>query len=830
MQHHPPFIAGNLQRAGLRALACLAALCCLAAPAPGAPPAEDLMFYQIFLDRFFNGDPGNDSANPRTTADYAATRGHHGGDLEGVRQKLGYIADLGVNAIWVTPFVENVYDYHGYGAYDFYNVDPNFGDLAKLQQLVNEANALGIHVYYDVVAGHCGNLIDSTEPGYPDYIAPPGGYTMRWSSALRYPPPFDDLGHFHNNGTIGFYFGEEQERGELFGLDDLATGTPYVRDEMFKIWQYWVQNTGVSGFRVDTIKHVDLGFWEDFLPRIRAEAAAQGRTNFFMFGEAFGYNDALMDDYIGTLTSTTYKFDAALDFQFYQNAQNIFARNTAAPAALVDRLSSRSTALPGHHLMMPNFFDNHDVPRFMHVANQFPGGGLEERLNRLELALTFLFVAPGPPVVYYGTEQAFDGGEDPYNREDMFDGLFEQGPSEGDNFNNSSRFYRLTATLADIRQQLAPLRRGDWTRRFADPTGPGALAVTRTYNGETVVVLMNTATDPTTIPAFIEPTLANRTLIDTLNPLQSMAVDGAGGFPAMTLEPQAAQIWAADSSISPAPRVIEFTPGDMAQDVSIETPSIVITFSDAMNQSLTESQISVDPAVDYTTSWNAQSSVLTLALDEYLTGDSTYIVRVEVLAENQSGVPLSGPHSATFDTEEPQTPWGGTPLLIAAGTRTRIEAEFYDEGGEGKAYSDTTPINEGNAGGNTFRTTEGVDTEDCLDEGGGVNVGYMADGEYTEYTVDVPLAGRYHFDLRVATPMDGPGYRLERDGTDLSGAVAIPNTGDWQAWTTVRAPQPVMLEAGIQVLRLHTVTGLGNINWFELTGPVDTGAGHWLLY
>src|SRR5690606_4469144 len=90
-----------------------------------APAPEDLIFYHVMIDRFNNGDPSNDNANPRTSKQAGNPSGFHGGDLEGVRQKLDYIKGLGANAIWLSPFLENVNNYHGYATYNWYNVEPN---------------------------------------------------------------------------------------------------------------------------------------------------------------------------------------------------------------------------------------------------------------------------------------------------------------------------------------------------------------------------------------------------------------------------------------------------------------------------------------------------------------------------------------------------------------------------------------------------------------------------------------------------------------------------------------------------------------------------------
>jgi len=631
------------------------------------PDPEDLIIYQIFIDRFANGDPSNDDGNPRASFDPSGSRGFHGGDIEGIRQRLPYIRQLGANAIWITPFVENVSQYHGYAAYDWYSVDPNFGTIEDLRGLVSDANDLGIAVYFDLVAGHMGDLIDSAAPGYPGYLPPPGEYDLRWRTGLQFPPPFDSLEHFHAHGHIGSFVRPEEQIGELFGLDDLKTETPYVQQEMLDVWSFWTRETGVNGFRVDTVKHVDLGFWESFLPALRSEAADAGNPGLFIFGEIFGADDAFMREYIGNLDSDPFKFDSALDFQFFNASNGVFARATAPPSDMIDRLDARKTMLPGHHLQMPNFIDNHDVRRFLNLAEDNPGSGEAERRRRLELALAFMMTAPGPPVIYYGTEQGFDGGNDPFNREDMFDGQFEFGPSQGDNFDSSSPLYQYISRLASLRSALAPLRRGSLDPATVTREGPGALSYARRHEGEAVYIALNTSTfdqsaDPVTIPEFAGIEVAN-----ALNSSETLAVPASGLFPQRDLEGQDLEIWVPRADVPPpSPGVLDFIPAD--SDINIPTilDEIAIVFFTPMNESVTEAVVSVSPPVDSTPSWNGDSQRLTLTLNENLQPRTEYTVSVNSSAESADGQPLGFSTSATWMTGRVRDPLPPMPDFFPA--------------------------------------------------------------------------------------------------------------------------------------------------------------------
>ncbi len=156
-----------------------------------------------------------------------------------------------------------------------------------------------------------------------------------------------------------------------------------------------------------------------------------------------------------------------------------------------------------------------------------------------------------------------------------------------------------------------------------------------------------------------------------------------------------------------------------------------------------------------------------------------------------------------------QLPFPGNPVVLPA----RIEAEDFDHGGEGVAYHDTDPENNGGR----YRLDEAVDIQDCSDVGGGYNLGWIYDVEWLEYTVEVPVAGEYPIDVRVASPSVGGVFHIEFGGVDRTGDVVVPVTGNWQTWTTVSTT--ATLDAGVQVMRfVPTVQGF-NLNAFEIAAP-----------
>ncbi|MBW8864826.1 MAG: hypothetical protein JF609_07870 [Verrucomicrobia bacterium] len=306
--------------------------------------------YQVITDRFFDGDASNNNADGNFNA--AGTTSVHGGDFKGLEQKLDYIKALGATAIWISPVVLNGHgQFHGYAARDFYKMDPHWGSLADLQHFVQAAHAKGLLVIDDIVCNHGDDLIYSTDAGYSTYIAPPGGYTLKYrSSSLTYAAPFDTFNltynaannaltnYFHNNGGIPDYnTPEHYQLGELSGLDDFRTESDSVRSNMATIYEYWIQTAGFDGFRIDTTKHIEYGFWQNWCPAVHTFAATNSaKPNFFMFGEVYDGSESLCGSYTGTMGGGAYKQDSVLDYPLYFTVNSVFATATGNTKQIED--------------------------------------------------------------------------------------------------------------------------------------------------------------------------------------------------------------------------------------------------------------------------------------------------------------------------------------------------------------------------------------------------------------------------------------------------------------------------------------------------------------
>jgi len=491
---------------------------------------RDEIIYQIMVDRFANGDPNNDyNVNPYAMAAY------HGGDWQGVIDRLDYIEELGVTTIWITPVVKNVEEdagvssYHGYWTQDFTQVNPHFGDTAKMREMVNACHDRGINVILDIVVNHIGQLFyyDINLNGRPDETFYGSGnqsdlirvsewdpdfdprgihaYTSLGEAGLaplrfvyepdinRVPPVprgFENPNWYNRKGRVIDWNDSDQVITGDFpgGLKDLKTSHPDVRAALVDAFADWISKGDFDGFRIDTLKHVEHGFWQVFCPNIRRRAANMGKHNFLMFGEAFDGNDELIGSYtfneeVDSVFYFSQKFtvidgvikygNPTIDIENLINARQSNYSDVPNPNGPTD---GRGNGLSAQQLLI-NFIDNHDLPRYLF---EFPNK------QALQQALIYIFTVEGIPCIYYGTEQEFEGGNDPANREDLWISEYSTG----------SQTFRVIRTLADIRKNYAALRRGDLSVRWStERTGAeqdaGIFAFERNYEGEKALVVLN---------------------------------------------------------------------------------------------------------------------------------------------------------------------------------------------------------------------------------------------------------------------------------------------------------------------------------------------------
>lgn len=631
--------------------------------------------YQIITDRFFDGNPSNDNAEG--TYDPTSPQSVHGGDFQGIEQKLDYLQSLGVTAIWISPIVLNTEgQFHGYSAWNFNEVAPHWGTLSNLQHMVQSAHARGIKVIDDIVVNHGGDLVTGSGPGYPNFSYP-GGYTLKYvNSAKTYPAPFNLTpanpaltNLFHNYGNIADYSDSNQTvLGWLDGLNDFRTETPYVQTQMAGIYESWIGQAGFDGFRVDSVLEVDRGCWQSFCPAIHNYAATNANTNFFMFGEAYNGTESTVGSYTGAEGGGPFKFDSVVDYPLFFALNSALATAAGNTAQIQDHYNAVAADYdPAAQNQLVTFLDNHDNPRFL--SNSEANGNT----NRLLLALAFLYTAPGAPCLYYGTEQGFNGGADPEDREDMFAGDFKDGPAGVDSFDQSHPIFQWVARLNNFRRLYPALTQGTYTNQWYTSSGPGLFAFSRVLGAQEVFVAFNTAAASQTLPACTLTYPAGTVLVNLLNTNETITLAAGSETPALAVPGTTAKIFLAQSQWLPLdPVVTSNSPAHSAANISPLAP-VVVQFSAPMDTNSVQKAFATTPPVAGSFSWSASHDTLTFTPSGAGFNPST---NVSVTVSNSamdavSGKHLTGAYTLMFATAAtPQAyfsspPTDGTVITLA---------------------------------------------------------------------------------------------------------------------------------------------------------------------
>lgn len=483
-------------------------------------PSADIM-YMVMPDRFYNADTANDTGGISGERDAhgfdPSDMGfYHGGDLAGLHAKLPYLQQLGVTALWITPIFENLAvapdglssAYHGYWIKNFSKIDPHFGTNQEFQNLVEDAHKQGIKVFLDIVINHTADIIRFTECHTSDGSLPEGqnGCTYRDSSQAPYTPFIpeglenaktpawlNDPAVYHNRGDSSF-LGESALLGDFFGLDDIDTSQQVVVDGMIDIFKYWIEEFNIDGFRLDTAIHVDMQFWQQWAPAINTFAKQQGIDNFTIFGETYNGDPVNISRY-----STSGKLDSVLDFGFYFALKDVVADNQA-PSRIAEIFAQDDYYTDSNSRAndLYTFASNHDVGRIAyHIKHNNPEESEAQHLARLRMAYAMLYFARGIPVIYYGDEQGFSGGEgDKLSREDMmpslveaynnFDLLGTDKTAADDNFDTEHTLFKTLSEYAALLQNHPALARGQQITRLAE-NEPGILAFSRIGSEKTSV-------------------------------------------------------------------------------------------------------------------------------------------------------------------------------------------------------------------------------------------------------------------------------------------------------------------------------------------------------
>lgn len=472
--------------ARLLLVTCVAALPVAAARGDASPEVAKAwkrqVIYLVMTDRFFNGDSSNDAAGDPAATDRGDVDRFHGGDLRGVRQKLDYLKDLGVTAVWVTPVYKQVppinhggnrsAGYHGYWA-DFtfpddQKMEPKLGADQDFTDLIAAAHGAEMKVVLDMVVNHA-------------------GYDAK---LLAQRPQF-----FRPEGE------RDDERVWLSGLPDLAQEKPEVAAYLSEQSKGWVQRFPFDAIRMDTVKHVSMDYFKDsWFPAVRG-----ARADLFVVGEALfdAEGDNPRDLFPRYFEAG---FDSVFNFPVRRGMVETFAKGRST-AILAERVKQTWDMGRERALMMTNLVDNHDVPRFTNEPG--PGVNEDEIARRYHMALTALFTLPGIPQLYYGNEIGMYGPHDHEGRRDMPEWAFTEAGrllprnqrDPGDPklaIEKPDATFRHVKKLIALRKAHAALSDGDYHElwRQNNPGEADVYAFLRVKDDDRMVVVFSNGTLP----------------------------------------------------------------------------------------------------------------------------------------------------------------------------------------------------------------------------------------------------------------------------------------------------------------------------------------------
>jgi glycosidase len=443
----------------------------IAVPFPSPTDWRDTWIYFLLLDRFNNPD-----RIPKGTWN-VRFNSRQGGTLRGVQSQLGYLEQLGVKALWLSPVVKNAkpdfdFNYHGYGTQDFLNLDERFASDGtretaerELTALVDEAHARGMYVILDIVLNHSARVFDYDRPqgvvsSFADPTvmnAPPGGEPpVEWLNGFGMPRadwknrlpaasslsgddaiwPVDLQNHlfFRRRGSkltddpgSGFVRGDFGDMRQLVveydasvaGQEDLRAryGISPVLGILVRAYSYLMARYDFDGYRLDTVKYVDAGAIEVFGNAMREFALSIGKRNFFTFGEVYDREDVVARFIGRNGAGGGFGIDAALDFPLFFKLPGAAKRkiDVAEIRRVFQDRKRQEAELLSSHGEAGRFFVSFLDNHDQHERVRHPATPPEQ----VSLALVLIFTLQGIPSVYYGTEQALSGTVDGAGNPDL---------------------------------------------------------------------------------------------------------------------------------------------------------------------------------------------------------------------------------------------------------------------------------------------------------------------------------------------------------------------------------------------------------------------------
>ncbi|OMF63519.1 alpha-glycosidase [Paenibacillus sp. FSL R5-0766] len=419
------------------------------------PPAwvKDAVFYQIFPERYANGDPSISPKNAKPWGGEPTPVNFFGGDLQGVLDHLDHISQLGINAIYFCPLFEATTN-HKYNTGDYMKVDPHFGTNEQFKAFVDACHQRGIRVVLDAVFNHSGRefppFIDVMKNGASSPYAD-------WFYIKDWPPRVED--------GIPTY--------DTFAFEPLMpklnTEHPEVKAYLLEVGRFWIEEMDIDGWRLDVANEVDHQFWREFRQTVKAI-----KPDAYLLGEI--WHDSLM-----WLQGD--QFDAVMNYPFTNSVLDYTVHGKLDGLGFANEIGKLLAAYsqPVTEAAF-NLLGSHDTPRLLSLCDG------DER--KMKLAVTLLLTYPGVPCIYYGDEVGLDGGYDPGCRKCM----------EWDETKQNRELLEFFTRTISLRKQHPALRSTELKIVYAKAGDP-CLAIERldSQTGERMLLVLNAGDEPCTL-------------------------------------------------------------------------------------------------------------------------------------------------------------------------------------------------------------------------------------------------------------------------------------------------------------------------------------------
>lgn len=403
--------------------------------------AKGIVYYQIFPERFKNGDTSNDPKECVPWGSIPDRECYMGGDLRGIIQKLDYLKSLSVDCLYLTPIFKADFN-HKYATQDYYDVDPMFGSRQDLKDLIEGCHRRGMRIILDGVFNHTGihfgpfeDLLEKQEKS---------AY-KEWFYVTEYPVVVSHSAY----ECVGAYK----------WMPKLNTSNAEVKKFIINVMEYWIDEFGIDGWRLDVADEVDGGVWEEAHKRIRNK-----KQDVLLLGETWSLSDKMLEGN---------QLDSIMNYFFRDTVCDYFAKDKIDVDEFDHRLNQMYAAYHREfQLALYNLLDSHDTARFLSES-----GGDKKKLK---LAAAFQFIFPGSPAIYYGDEIGMEGDNDPDCRRGM---IWEEEKQD-------KELFRWYCMLSRLRQEEKALKYGNFHTNICD-AGQQLFGCIRKYENEVIYAVFS---------------------------------------------------------------------------------------------------------------------------------------------------------------------------------------------------------------------------------------------------------------------------------------------------------------------------------------------------